>query len=356
MKYARFGIGIFGASILFAQVLPWLLVYRDAESYDPAPASWPLPQKNDYRQLMTCTKYKSDDDYIFHFAKKILVGLFREQGIECSEEDVLRLPVPDFSNRDDVYVSGIVYIYAICGRIFADQDKLDDAHDVCLKGLSIHRRLDHHVSLLCIDLGRIANYRGDMKNAEKYFKMAIMSACGHDTKVKYHIDSLDGSISVAEDIALHCYQQIDTSSREFVVAASELALLYAQQGKSRRALPIYLAILKLIEDSSSDMKISPYVVDAEDEAKYRYYVSELLWDLGMRQDALDWAHQAYKDSAGCAMRTKSCEQVCKTAVLTKAKILRKLGREEEAAKEEELSKQIVASESSSKKLPFGVTM
>lgn len=139
--------------------------------------------------------------------------------------------------------------------------RYDDAETLVLYMSKIRR--DDPVMLL--DLGKVYEAAGKKKKAEEQFELALSRVSGEELRTRQLADAFVsiGNISFAEKV----YQRARTMTQNPYVYATELALLYSQEGKTEEAAGAMLDQLVVQPNLLDEIKSSLLQVVNGDDKK-----------------------------------------------------------------------------------------
>ncbi|KAJ8102191.1 hypothetical protein POJ06DRAFT_249040 [Lipomyces tetrasporus] len=316
-----------------AVFIPQAVTAVEGERIDESPADWPSSWRKEYRILLYSEKHGSKIEDVLKGYKSLLVEILKSEGIDVSQNNVLDCPPMKFTGKSDQWVSAVAYLFTRCADNLVTLNQDTKALDLYQKSLDIYGGLDKHVSLAYSGIAQLYTDKGDLKEAERFRKLAVIAACEKPILSTFDVQTGENGLKVIDDLAV---ARIDSSPTDvFVDAATELALIYVQDHQSARALRIFLSLVRLIAEKkeshlANNDKYPHYNPQLADEARLKYYVSETLWALGLRHEALEWTQMAYNEAVLFYMRDNASVEVARIAMQNLAKIYKHFGREEDA--------------------------
>ncbi|KAK9379791.1 uncharacterized protein V2V93DRAFT_372360 [Kockiozyma suomiensis] len=322
--------------------IPQTITIFQGDAIDSPPRSFPKRCRQDYRTLMYSEAMLSPPERLLPFAKKIISSILKEEGvIDVTAEGVLAVPLPDLENKDDKFRSGLAYLYTKCGDYLFALGEIEDAEHAYNIALKCSSLLNPHTAAACRGLSALLWSREDpdIPGAIKYAQAAVTAAGSLEFLLQHSEDlvSLDAAATFADEMLAS--KGLIISNREFLSAEIELGALYAKAGEKEKGLTTLLRALKTLYDTEEasiegknarNQAEQVFRATTGDEAKAKFYISEVLLSLKLEQEAYDWAQMAFEAAMPSHEINRDSAEIARMSMMIMARVSKNMGNIEDA--------------------------
>jgi tetratricopeptide (TPR) repeat protein len=248
--------------------------------------------------------------------------------------------VKDIDKKSPTWLAGYADIVLRLGLSQEKMGHCEDAKQALESGCSIPYGQKSLKAKGELQLGLYEKESGNFREAEKLIKKSIGYLLSKD-----QITDNSGFVIVNKTTLL---------TDEQVTPLMELAKLYVAQKQLKEALNLFLSIQRGIKEHVRSMGDSKHLADSKClEPTVMSYVSEILWALNNKRDAIIWAEGSYHEANSKSRGRIECGLCAQMAANNISKMYKHFKMMDQSEEFKKLSEnQYIAPINSRKKEPF----
>ncbi|CAN6643129.1 hypothetical protein TRVA0_019S02190 [Trichomonascus vanleenenianus] len=225
----------------------------------------------------------------------------------------------DLDTKTQDWLAGYSDIVIRLGLAKEALGERDEAKEALSSGISIPFGQQSLKARAAIQLGRFEEEEGRIESAQSLYLEAVQRI----TPKEAIIETQSGIIvkPILHEI-----------NEAFVLSWFELGKAYVKQKNYKGALNLFLAIQRVIKETA---RSKSFKVERCYEQVAMSHISELLWVLGQKKDAVIWAEGAHNDANEKSRVSVECGQCAKMAAQNASKMYRHMSMIEQSEQMQE---------------------